>query len=360
MSVKNFDTDAAVKSQTAPKAVRVYACGGAGINRGRDIYESYATMNDSDKKHYVKPDVVFIDASRGNLNGLPADAQTYILKKKPDLLRNATGEELNGGGGDRAYLRELAEEAAPSIVAEFPFTTYNVVTFSAHGASGCTLGMQIYREALRQKKHVILIVIGGAHGAHRVQTTNQVIRALLKYQQENDWSAGVFYKENPGLLPSDELEVNQKVLEFWAGLSNVLAGNASRLDQRDIMNWLQLPQSLEIPKSLYFLNACFSDAELENAQNVISVVGAVAPNTELSVGARQTLNSATYVKLGVIEDSEPQLDAVFLTASTLTADFLRDVASNASNAKDSLTRTARPVAQVQNLASQLFDGDDVF
>jgi hypothetical protein len=170
----------------------------------------------------------------------------------------------------------------------------------------------------------------------------------------------VYYQENPGLLPTDELGVNQKVLEFWAGLSNVLAGNASRLDQRDIMNWLQLPDSLQLAKSLYLLGACFSDSELEGAKNVVSVIGAVAPNTELSDGARATLNSAVYLKLGVVEDSDPQLNAVFLTASALTDEFLRGVVSSGSNARDELTRAARPVAQVHELARKLFDDNDVF
>lgn len=358
--IANYETQSATATAVNTKVVRVYACGGFGINRGRDIQESYVTMSERDKAHYVKPDVVYVDSSRGNLIGLEASAQTYILKQKPDLLKNATGEELTGGGGDRAYLRELAEEAAPEIVAKFPFFTYNVVIFSAHGASGCTLGMQIYREALKQKKHVVLIVVGGAHGAHRVQNTNAVLRALMKYQQDNNWSAGVYYQENPGLLPTDELGVNQKVLEFWAGLSNVLAGNASRLDQRDIMNWLQLPDSLQLAKSLYLLGACFSDSELEGAKNVVSVIGAVAPNTELSDGARATLNSAVYLKLGVVEDSDPQLNAVFLTASALTDEFLRGVVSSGSNARDELTRAARPVAQVHELARKLFDDNDVF
>lgn len=62
--IANYETQSATATAVNTKVVRVYACGGFGINRGRDIQESYVTMSERDKAHYVKPDVVYVDSSR--------------------------------------------------------------------------------------------------------------------------------------------------------------------------------------------------------------------------------------------------------------------------------------------------------
>lgn len=356
--IQHYDSNSV---QTAAPVVRIYACGGAGINLGSSIEEAYRSSTVEDRAGHVEPDVIYADSSRMNMGRLRADARTYVLRARPNLLESAQGEELRGGGGDRAFLQPLAEEAAPEIVRKYPPTAgYNVVIFSAHGASGPTIGMQIYRELLRQKRHVIIIVVGGAHGVHRVQTTTTVQKALLKYQAEQNWSAGIFYMENPGLLPADEAVVNRAVLEFWAGVSTVLAGVASRLDQRDVENWLQLPGSLRMEKALYLIKACLTEDDLAASKNVVSVVGAVCPEVKISPAAQQVLESALYAKLGVFDGPAPQLNAVFLVAEQITDDWLRGVVTSANAVKSALEATALPSATTRTIIGTIVTDEDVF
>ena len=101
----------------APTAVRkipLYACGGCGINVGAMIANMQRTIKAEDRTHHAVAEVHYIDGSTQNYGSIPAADQkdnTYVMRRRDasvDLLHNPDGEELSGGGGDRAFMAAIA------------------------------------------------------------------------------------------------------------------------------------------------------------------------------------------------------------------------------------------------------------
>ena len=109
----------------APTVVRkipLYACGGCGINVGAMIANMQRTIKAEDRTHHAVAEVHYIDGSTQNYGSIPAADKkdnTYVMRRRDasvDLLHNPDGEELSGGGGDRAFMAAIAAKEAESVL----------------------------------------------------------------------------------------------------------------------------------------------------------------------------------------------------------------------------------------------------
>ena len=363
MAVESYDVQAAAVTTTInhpTNTISVIGVGGCGINLANQIGDLYEATPVAERKHYSRPQVVNVDSSRQNVRYVKSakDDNTYIIRKGGDVLKNPHGNELDGGGGDRSFLREIAPTAAKEVASKWPFNDVVVVAFSAHGATGGTVGLQIMKEALAAQKQVYAIVVGGTTGAHRQHATNAVKLALLKYQTESGRGLGFFYAENAGMLPSDEALADQAVIDFWTALSLIHARTAMRLDGRDIENALQVHRITGGDPQLFQLFTAFNDDELERAPTPVCVIGNVTNQYTSTPGAQQVLAGAKYAKLGVHDiDANQPLPTVFLLATRVSDDFVR---AHSLDLQASRTTLQSESAIDQKLMATFVNSDDVF
>ena len=326
---KEVVTPSAVKYN--PREIPIYACGGAGINNGANLLNIYnEEMPVADRSFYAKPKVIFIDGSRQNQTSIPnaTEANTYFLRRMDDgvdTIKNPDGIELSGGGGDRSFINDVASYNAPMILAKFPPSKVcNIIVFSAAGASGASTGQHLFKEMVRLGYPVIAVVIEVNASASRQSNTNKTLISLINYQQKSKVSAGIHRVSNTGLTITAEKAADNQICNFMLSTLAVMSGIPSRLDEKDIQNWMDYfrvtrsdtPELLEVD---------FSTAADLNSKNASSIIGIVKTHVEPLPVVEKALSRAMYVKMGIIEDDSHPFDEVYLTACPIDMNLIQSV-----------------------------------
>lgn len=118
--------------------IRVYACGGCGVNIGKKL----AMYSDS------RLDIAYIDSSTSNLSGLGTSDKTYLI------------ENMDGAGKLREKTYEAYQgEVQPTLTMFPPSKTLNIVISSLSGGTGSMIAPLLVRELLARDQIVIVIAI---------------------------------------------------------------------------------------------------------------------------------------------------------------------------------------------------------
>lgn len=124
--------------ERASGTIRVYACGGCGINLGKKL----ALQSDS------RLDIAYIDSSNSNLSGIGTADQTYLI------------ENMDGAGKLREKTYEAYQsEVQPTLTMFPPSKTLNIVISSLSGGTGSMIAPLLVRELLARDQIVIVIAI---------------------------------------------------------------------------------------------------------------------------------------------------------------------------------------------------------
>ena len=368
MNIEDFNkTPEAVSTLTypTPRSVRVYALGGAGINNGAALAKLFdVEMEKSHSSFYAKPDICFIDGSRQNLSKVPDNRinDVFVMRRMDetvDRIKYPEGIELSGGGGDRAYINKVAIDNTPLIINKFkPSKVLNVLIFSAAGASGATQGQHLFKELVKQGYPVIVVLISVNASASRVMNTNKTLVSLINYQRSAKVAAGLFEVNNAGLSVAAEAATDEKISMFLLQLLAVYSNTASRLDEKDCLNWLDYYRVTKTEPELLRVDAVNAVSIGEVVGEVTSVIGIVRPTTEVSPAVENVLNNALYVKLGVVEHPEAPISECYLVAHPIDLTMVQAIDSHLDESNAQIAAHATGRERFNNALSRWNNGSD--
>lgn len=348
------------------RKIPLYGCGGCGINIAAMIADMQRTIKPEDRVHHAYAEVHYIDGSTQNYSAIPEADQknnTFVMRRRDasvDMLHNPDGEELSGGGGDRAYMAAIAAKEAEAVLQRWPASDeMNVIIMSAAGSVGATMGAHIFKQILAQGKPVVVILVSVNASSLRASNSAKTWMTLMQFQAGSNTSAGVFHVVNSGASRNAEVESDNAAVAFWLNFSNVLAGTAQRLDARDIKNWLHFNQVFKSDSQLMLVDAYTTAASMQKAgHDFVSAIGIQREDLTDTAAADAVLGKVLYNKVGVIQAANPPFNEAYLTARPLSADLLRDVDNNLTTAQSAVIAATQAQQQRSALINRFTSQDN--
>lgn len=149
--------------------IRIYACGGGGINIGKEY------IDDGHTADIAKISTCFLDTSDSNLTDGLAD--NVYLFEKPQV---ATEDEVDGSGKVKSVNAELIESKIPEVLRKFPPLDTVIIVTTAGGGTGNVAAFHLHRQLLLQNHPAVVTVMMGSAEAER--TAKNTIGSIASLQ----------------------------------------------------------------------------------------------------------------------------------------------------------------------------------
>lgn len=182
-----------------PNTCRVFCTGGGGVNVGT-MLEGYRTESNP---AFADFKVSYIDTSDANIGTTKRDQESVYRFKS-----TRPNETVNGSGGIRRTNASLIIENVDDILLKHSPEDFNIVIFTASGASGSTVGPSLVSELLVRGKFVIAMVIGDTQTNNRTKNTASTLKSLVQISQMRDSNVAIYYDENSQERHRDAVNMN--------------------------------------------------------------------------------------------------------------------------------------------------------
>lgn len=246
---------------STPKMMRVYGCGGAGINIASYFNNTAAEPN------CAKVSPAYIDTSKSNLHGEFADKDLYIVGK-------TVAGGLDGSGKVRSENHIEISNEIKQILLEVEPGDFNVVVFSGSGGSGSVIGPLLMKELLSRKMSAVCVVIGSDESIKTADNTLKTLKTLDLISKDIGLPVVMYYEHNDRNTKRSEIDTQLHLaISTMAILSS---GRNLGLDTRDISNWLHFNKVTVVEPQLAQLEV-FNDKEAaDQVKDSISVTSIMA------------------------------------------------------------------------------------
>lgn len=212
--------------------LRIYGCGGAGLNIANELNLSEDTQYLPDTKYSL------IDTSESNIH------HAKSLKGTPWLVPG-----VDGSGKDGKFAEEIVKPHLNAILLDNPPADFNIVVFSLSGGSGSSIGTLLVEELLKRNKSTIVVAIQST--ADLKESTNSY-RTLGKLQDiaTNKVKKPVIISHYENTAGTPRVVVNAKIIDEIKALAILVSGVNEELDYQDLSNWLNFDKSTGIKPQL--------------------------------------------------------------------------------------------------------------
>lgn len=295
-------------------AMRVYGCGGAGIN-----ITSYFDRDDQSSGPFAIIKPAFIDTSHSNLRGSVSEDKTYIL---PDM---------DGSGKIRKENHAQISNVIKQVLLQHKPEDFNVVVFSASGGSGSVIGPLIISELLERDLPVVAVVVGSDEGTITTQNTLNTLKSLEAISHKVDRPVVMHYAHND--RRGRRTDVDQTLHYVIGALSVLASGQIREMDTRDIVNWLMFNKTTSVAPSLAALQVFNDPADVGSIKDPLSVASVLASPDEEGIEAVPEYCCVGYAEIGlegvrnfhmVISTDEVDLIVSNLKKTMTSLDEVRD------------------------------------
>lgn len=277
--------------------LRVYACGGAGINIGRKLEE----FRNNPQPGSADITISYIDTSRSNLANLPEQ----VLDKNCYLL-----EGLDGSGKIRRENHESIRDNTRKILQAFPPEDINVVISSGPGGSGSVIAPSILAELLENDQQVVVLMIGATDSAIEIENTLKTLKSYEAISQKKERPVVTSYFQNSKETPRELVDVS--AVQVVLAIATVFSRQNLELDTRDLYNFLnyhRVPGISFTPK-LVGLSVQVGPIADDRIDDVCSVAMVTVPGADDSLPFTPEYKTVGYLPADV--------DANLLKATPLT------------------------------------------
>lgn len=215
--------------------MRIYGCGGAGIN----IASHYAAVRAEPTSAEIQAS--FIDTSRSNL--------------KPNLDQNSIYivPGLDGSGKIRSENHEAIANVVKDILVRQKPGDFNVVIFSLSGGSGSVLGPLILSELQSRNLPVVGLVVGSDESVLTANNTLKTLKTLEAIAKKNDKPVVIAYAHNE--RGGRRNEVDTRLQSYVGCLAYLCSRRNEELDTKDIVHWIEFNRAptCNVPAQLALL-----------------------------------------------------------------------------------------------------------
>ncbi|MCK9234834.1 MAG: hypothetical protein M0R77_00800 [Gammaproteobacteria bacterium] len=337
--------------------IRVYACGGAGINLGRMV--ETISEKSKDNLNFAQIDITYVDTSLANAKGLPKDCFYHI---QPSYTHISDREDtLDGSGQKRDENAESVKQAIPDLLLKHPPKDINILIHSGGGGSGSVLAPFITAQLKKKGLEVIIILIGSRDTLKDITNTIDTIKSYAGISKVNNSPIAIAYEENGSEYNNSRLSsqvVDSNVLLTVNSLAVLFSKNNERLDTKDLEHWLNFQKVTDYQPGIVGLQICDRNTAKDFDQNIVSVATLHSETSGTSLGSN---NIPSYQCRGILpeelssvvvdEDNNSKLPLHFILSDEIIVDSLFSLNKLSAGLKEK--SQSRP-----NMVSLISDDDN--
>ena len=240
--------------EPTPKGkVKLYACGGGGINVGHR-FEKHRGKSETG---FAEIDVTYIDTSRSNIKSdIDAD-NLYLLSG------------LDGSGKIRAEDHKVIADHIRDILQKHQPGDVNVILSTAAGGSGSVIAPSLVSELLDRQIPVIVVTIGSADTRLDAQNTLKTLKSYEAVAKLRNAPVVMYYVQNSPTMARSEAD--KKVESLITSLCALYSRENRELDSQDLFNFLRFDRVTSFPVQLAALSMVEPASDIATLGNVISV-----------------------------------------------------------------------------------------
>jgi hypothetical protein len=239
--------------KTPKGKVKLFACGGGGINIGH-LFEKH---RGKDEAGFAQIDVTYIDTSRSNVKSDIKPGDLYLL------------EGLDGSGKLRAENHKVIAEHIRDILQKHQPGDVNVILSTAAGGSGSVIAPSLASELLDRQLPVIVIAVGSADTRLDAQNTLKTLKSYDAVAKLREAPVVMHYVQNSATL--SRTEADRKVESLITSLCALYSRENRELDSQDLFNFLRFDRVTTFPVQLAALSLVEPSSDISELGNVISV-----------------------------------------------------------------------------------------
>lgn len=245
--------------------LRVYGCGGAGINQASYFIGGEASTGRANF------DIALIDTSSSNLKADIPEEHIYLLSG------------VDGSGKKRSENHSEIANTVKDVLVKHKPGTLNIVVFSASGGSGSVYGPLLLRELLERGEPSIGVVIGTNGTAIEAQNTVNTLKSMDNISRKMSKPMTIIYEQNSRTFP--RAQVNTAVRTSILTLASLVGtlGNESGLDTSDLYNWLFYNNVTDVAPQLSLLEIVTSQDLADTINDPISVASILPDGSDATV-----------------------------------------------------------------------------
>lgn len=205
----------------AKKTVRLYGCGGGGINMAYAL----EALRKREQVGHALLDIAYVDASRSNVrDNIPEDA-IYLI------------DGVDGRGKVRSENPEIVAERVKEIIQKFKPADLNIVVSTLAGGTGSVAAPLIAKELLLREAPTVVVGIGDTSTIKDTENTLRTIQTYEHIAKTTNVPVVMQYIGNSRENTRDV--VNRMVGALVVSLTALFSGENRELDSRDLFNWLR-------------------------------------------------------------------------------------------------------------------------
>ena len=276
---------------TEKTTLRIYGCGGTGIN----ILKEIMTKNESETNGFSEIKPVFLDTSESNIDhSVMTDDNTYFYDSN-----DTQGNKLDGSGMDRSANHAVIAARPVEILHKFKPGNINVVIHSTSGGSGSVIGPVLVSELIRKEQSVIVVLVGSFGCKKEAVNSVNTLKSYQSISTKRGVPIQASYFENNINNTMDM--VNQEVMTLVGLVSIFFSGNNKSLDSADLNNLLDYRKVVgSYDPQLAYLNVFAKEIKLNKDQGVIGVVSLTKEGTSHNCGIHVDYHTFGYMNQDVL------------------------------------------------------------
>lgn len=210
--------------------VRVFACGGAGINivsQMQSLVENSANVDYS-----AQLQLTYLDTSLSNL----ASCQALNMAKNHGTIEYMVLDDMDGSGKVRAENYDEISNHVRLILEKFRPGNLNIVVSSGSGGSGSVLAPVLTSALIKQNKLVIPMTIGSTDSILDAKNTVNTLKSYVGISRATGRPVTGFYLENG--RDGKRAAIDDVIRNYIKYLTVLFSNQNHGMDSRDLRNWL--------------------------------------------------------------------------------------------------------------------------
>lgn len=232
--------------------LRVYACGGCGINLGKKLAECDSANN---------AELVYVDSSESNMNLDDSRDNFYAI------------EGMDGAGKLRATTYKAFKNEGENVLINYPPSkVLNVIISSLSGGSGSIIAPLITHELLSRGETVLVIAVASTTSGIEIKNSINTLHTYNHITQDTERPVAMLYCDDQVRSANDK-----RVVSFMELLSLITDRTRTKeFDTADLANFINYNLVTSLEPAISLIEPCMNnelDEDLTTArQNIDKIV----------------------------------------------------------------------------------------
>lgn len=254
--------------------LKIYACGGTGINIAKTI------NNES-------IEVAYIDTSRSNLSGVK-DKNIFII------------EGSDGSGKNRALTYENFKDVVENVLIKHkPSEELNIIIMSLSGGTGSVVGPMLASQLSRNNKNVLCLTVASTSSIKEISNNIKTLQTFISLANTNKRCMTILIEENS---ENEGRHRTDKNIALAVELFSVMIDKTKtqEFDTSDLSNFINFDRVTDVEPCATIMSINSTEnLKLSDNEHIVSTIHIVTDKNKQIKN-----NKPEYLALCVVTDSE--------------------------------------------------------